>query len=142
MKWKIMPDSIASYKWNTDNIQILHNTLYLACIAYIDAYIENNFVHGDFHAGNLLLKKTNDTHTHPWICDFEKSYIKKRSPQTDEDFLYDIQKLFFLLPNMIHNIDKTNIMNIPYYINNIGIDKLKTSDLNQIIIDNINICKD
>lgn len=158
MKVIIMPyfplGSIVSYKWNNQNVHILHSSLYLACIAYIDAYIENNFVHGDFHAGNLLLKKTNQKYIQynglkiatngirPWICDFEKSYIKKRSPQTDVDFLYDIQKLFFLLPTMIHNIDKKNVANIQFYINNIGIDKLKNSDLSKIIIDNIIICKD
>jgi hypothetical protein len=151
MKVIIMPyfplGSVASYKWTIGNIKILHSSLYIACISYIDAYNEKGFVHGDFHAGNILLKKTTqktilvETHgIRPWICDFEKSYICKKSKNSDADFIYDLQKLFFLLPTMISNISKSNIMNIPQFINN-NYNNLKTEEFFNIISEIIQIAQ-
>lgn len=134
MKVIIMPHfqlgSMATYKLDVDS---LRSSLYLACLFYIDAFQEKGFIHNDFHAGNILLKTTKQTkidfgegyivqtnHIRPWICDFEKSVIgiDINNAKLYGDFKYDLQKLFFLLPTFIDNIEKSGCIKISSFIEN------------------------
>lgn len=152
MKFNNIPlGSMATYKWD---VHSLRSTLYLACLFYIDAFQEKGFIHNDFHAGNILLKTTKQTkidfgdgyivetnHIRPWICDFEKSVIgiDINNPKLYGDFKYDLQKLFFLLPTFIHNIDKSGCVKISSFIENCSNpkeikEKLKESIYSLVII--------
>lgn len=119
MKIIIMPffplGSIAGFLWNEENINVLRNCLAIACLQYADAYLKTHFVHNDFHAGNILLKHSKERvmigGVRPWICDFENSKFDD-SDVAFQDFKYDLQKLFFLLPSMIANIEKSRAARI------------------------------
>ena len=133
LKVIIMPyfplGSIASYAWTKENIHILRSCLAIACCSLIHAYVSKKLVHADFHAANILLKetslsivtfddieiKTNGIRT--WICDFEKSYkYEDGNINAFGDFVYDLQKLFFLLPTFLPFIDRISVLKIPAMI--------------------------
>jgi len=120
--------SIASYQWSTEDTRPLKSCLQMACLALMDAFLNKQVVHGDFHAANILLKKTKlkaldydavSVPTYglrPWIGDFEKSYVHDGSASAFEDFKYDLQKLFFLLPTFLPRISKQKVLRISSYI--------------------------
>jgi serine/threonine protein kinase len=130
MKIIIMPffplGSISGYKWDEENINVLRNSLAIACLHYADAYLKTHFVHNDFHAGNILLKHSKERQVQdiqiiggmrPWICDFENSKFDA-SNEGFQHLKYDLQKLFFLLPTMIPNIEKSGAARIASAIEN------------------------
>lgn len=147
--------SLASYNWSSQNIITLQSSLYLSCLFYMDAYIEKGFIHNDFHAGNILLKSTKQsiiefnsnlivktTGIRPWICDFEKSVIAYdvSNERLFNDFKYDLQKLFFLLPTFIKSIDKSGCTKISTFIEtNLKMNNIKDvqKSLGEIINANI-----
>jgi RIO-like serine/threonine protein kinase len=51
--------SICDYKWNVNNFDILQNVVRQAVYASLYAFTEINFIHGDFHPFNVLLKPKN-----------------------------------------------------------------------------------
>jgi hypothetical protein len=131
MRVIIMPyfplGSIATYVWTRENIHVLKSCLAIACCSLIHAYVNKQLIHADFHAANILMKATTlstvtfdditiKTHgIRTWICDFEKSYKYNASNAGTAfaDFIYDLQKLFFLLPTFLPYIDKISILQIP-----------------------------
>ena len=136
MKVIVMPyfplGSIAGFPWTSDNILGLRSCLYVACLCYIDAFKKIQFIHNDFHAANILLKSSKQStltfsggitvplhNIRPWIVDFENSSIASTLSAKDyEDFRYDISKLFYMLPTLVPQVDRSRIMNIVTFFQN------------------------
>jgi hypothetical protein len=135
MKVIVMPyfplGSVASFAWTAENVHVLQSCLYVACLCYIDAYSEHGFVHHDFHAANIMLKATKQKElkfsgdinarlhgVRPWIGDFEKSQVTKRTPLDEQYFKYDLQKLFFFLPTLVPQVHPGSVGDISSYIQN------------------------
>jgi serine/threonine protein kinase len=113
--------SIGSFKWNSDNLYILKNVLKQTIYAYLRAYSQLGFIHGDLHSDNILLKNKGvceidyifkkliiDTFE-VRIMDFEKSRLNK-----DLEFkfvLSDIEKLFDSIKNNERYTFKFNYKN-------------------------------
>lgn len=113
--------SISLYAWTKENVHILRSCIKHSCLSIICAFTEKGVVHGDFHAGNVVLKTTKQSsitydslQSHvltygfrTWIMDFE--YTKTREELTPRfavaQFFHDLLKFFTLLPTFIRNID-------------------------------------
>jgi serine/threonine protein kinase len=141
MKVIIMPyfelGSIGFYSWTNENIKLLRTCIKHAILTYISAFFLG-YLHGDFHPGNVLLKKTKQTSIsylfddigeisnietngiRTWIMDFENTReINKNNNADLLDFYFDIQKFFILLQDhrFIRNIDKTSTVPLLQIIN-------------------------
>jgi serine/threonine protein kinase len=128
--------SIGSYEWNSENIHVLRTCIKHAVMTNISAFM-HGFLHGDFHPGNVLLKKTKQSSidylfeeigevnietngVRTWIMDFENTReISAENPRDIMDFYFDIQKFFTLLQDhrFIKNIDKSTVINIFRWVN-------------------------
>jgi hypothetical protein len=118
MKVIVMPHfelgNIGSYTWTHENIHILRTCMKHAFLSYTNAFF-HGYLHGDFHPGNVLLKKTKqakidyvfrekeneevlDIETNgmrTWIMDFENTKIANRDNLTHiMDYYYEIQRFF------------------------------------------------
>lgn len=149
--------SIGSYEWNLDNIHVLRTCIKHAIMTNISAFM-HGFLHGDFHPGNILLKKTKQSSidylfeeigevnietngVRTWIMDFENTReISAENPRDIMDFYFDIQKFFTLLQDhrFIKNIDKSTNINIFQLVNKY-MNSLRYPDMDFImgIIDSI-----
>lgn len=141
MKIIIMPyfemGCIGFYSWTNNNINLLRTCIKHAFLSYITAFT-NGYLHGDFHLGNVLLKKTKQLSIdylfegigeitnietngiRTWIMDFENTRpITKENKKDTMDFYFDIQKFFILLQDhrFINNIDKTTTLSLMQIIN-------------------------
>ena len=141
MKIIIMPyfemGCIGFYSWTNENVKTLRTCIKHAFLSYITAFT-NGYLHGDFHPGNVLLKKTkqlsidylfegigeiNNIETNgirTWIMDFENTRpITKENKKDTMDFYFDIQKFFILLQDhrFIKNLDKTTTISLTQIIN-------------------------
>jgi len=103
----------------------------------MEAYEKYNFIHGDFHPANVLLKHSKqsdmtysvfneniiiDTYgLRSWIMDFENSEFKqKKDIQSNNAFYQDIIRFFMLLPSFINHINRTNIQQIVTFLINVS----------------------
>lgn len=114
---------IAHFAWTVENIHILRSCLQMAVLSYIDAYTAINFVHGDFHPANVMIKPTKQrtmtfgdvevaTHGYrTWIMDFENSTIGAHS-RSWTDLCFDLQKMFMILTTFVQNLDKVKLQKI------------------------------
>jgi serine/threonine protein kinase len=136
MKIILMPyfpeGDIAHFKWTSEskNIELLRSVLIMACMSLCDAYEKKHIIHGDFHAGNIMLKKTKETSIiykygtnetevinvktygyRTWIMDFENSYEFNETNllRAKADFYFDMKKLFILLPTYITFLNKSGL---------------------------------
>lgn len=142
MKIILMPyyllGSIANYKWTSENIDLLRSVIKSAVLTVIYAYNNKGIVHGDFHAGNVVLKNTKQKSIsfdgirielfgmRTWIMDFENTYISdKGNLEHLADFYYDLKKFFTLLQTHIRNIDKIGISKIESFINRLSLNQNK-----------------
>jgi serine/threonine protein kinase len=140
--------------WSHENISTLQSCLYIACLCYIDAYKQKQFIHNDFHAANILLKTTaqktmtfSDDITvrlqgiRPWISDFEKSVIGTGTPIDYENFKYDMTKVFYMLPTFLPQIDRSRILNVVTFFQ--SVDNICSDDarrrLGSVIVENVRI---
>tara|TARA_Y100000389_G_scaffold146531_1_gene145236 strand:+ start:1674 stop:2513 length:840 start_codon:yes stop_codon:yes gene_type:complete len=130
--------NIGTFNWNQKNIHILHSSIKHAFLSYIQLYAIG-YLHGDFHPGNVLLKKTKLKHIdynienigefkniptngiRTWIMDFEKmeKIENIHDVTTLNDFYFDMKKfLVFIQQNIfITNINKTSLISFENYIN-------------------------
>lgn len=136
MKVIVMPHfemgNIGSYTWSNENIQLLRSCIKHATLSHISAYA-SGYLHGDFHPGNVLLKRTKQASIsylfdgigevtnietngiRTWIMDFENTREISKGNKADlVDFYYDIQKFFMFLADhrFIKNIDKSTLTNL------------------------------
>ncbi len=139
MKVILMPyfplGNIHSYAWEKYDIRLLHATLKHAMLSMINAFHTLHIIHGDFHPGNVLLKKTKqktisytipgigtfpDIETHgirPWIMDFENSsFVTMDTPYTTmmamNNFYIDLNKFFQMLYSRNTKIDPRTVVPI------------------------------
>jgi hypothetical protein len=137
MKVILMPyfplGNIQSYPWERHDIRILHTSLKHAVLSMINAFHTLTILHGDFHAGNVLLKQTKqktlsytipgigsipDIETHgirTWIMDFENSSVATMDTlyskmMTMNDFYFDLNKFFQTLYNRKNKIDPRSVV--------------------------------
>ena len=80
--------NLDNYSWNKSNLHILKNVICQVVFALLYAYEKFQFIHGDLHVGNILLRHTkkksvmygnklfNITGIYPLIMDFGRSYQK------------------------------------------------------------------
>ncbi len=136
MKVIVMPyfplGNIQSYPWNTHTIPQLHSTLKHALLSMVNAFHTLHILHGDFHSGNVLLKKTKqkeisytipnlgtfaniETHgIRPWIMDFENAKVVSMDTPYSRmmamnEFYFDLTKFFQTLYTPKHKIDPRSI---------------------------------
>jgi len=76
--------SIGNYNWNNENINLLKNVLRQSIYAYLLAYYQNGFIHGDFHCDNILLKNKK-------VCEIDYT-LKKLEIDTLEIRIMDFEK--------------------------------------------------
>lgn len=138
MKIIVMPyfplGNIGSYEWKQENIHILRTCIKHAILTNISAFF-SGYLHGDFHPGNVLLKKTKQSYIdygfdginietngfRTWIMDYENTReVSMENTRDIMDFYFDIQKFFTLLQDhrFIRNIDKSTIIDILRITNN------------------------
>ena len=155
MKIILMPyfelGSIASYNWNNTNIHILQSCLKHSVLSILNAFFTLHIIHGDFHAGNVVLKVTKQKELiyedikvltngiRPWIMDFENSSFANYDTVynkmiTLNNFYYDIIKFFSTLPTYIKNINFITLQPIIAYISQLH---LKGNILNKNYIHTI-----
>lgn len=114
--------NIGLYPWAPNNIHILRTCVKQTILAYINAFF-HGYLHGDFHPGNVLLEKTDETevlyHKVPtnglriWIMEFSKSRVIEPNNKKDLiDFYFDMEKFFILLQDYryIGNINKATVI--------------------------------
>jgi hypothetical protein len=130
--------SIAIYKWNHENIDILRTCLKHSVLSILVAFYKLNVIHGDFHAGNVLLKPTKSGYikydilgdeitvkTHgirTWIMDFENMSVFSTGTQYDKimamnNFYIDLKNFFTLLCTTIKILDARSIVPVENFIN-------------------------
>lgn len=130
--------SVASYNWTHENTDVLKSCLKHSVLTIISAFYKLNIIHGDFHAGNVLLKstksanisydildtvitlKTNGLRT--WIIDFENTSTVTLDTQYNKimamnNFYIDLKKFFTLLNISIKMIDVRSLVPIEKFIN-------------------------
>jgi hypothetical protein len=101
--------SLNGYRWDRGNFQILKNVLQQAIFALLYAFETFGFVHGDLHAGNVLLRASKKKHVqygarelptmglYPLIMDFDRSIMDKNATT----WVYrDIDRLLSVTRNM------------------------------------------
>jgi hypothetical protein len=83
--------NLDNYHWNRSNLSVLKNVLVQAVWSLLYAYEQFNFLHGDMHIGNILLRKTKKTslqygeHSlnilglYTIIMDFGRSFTKENA---------------------------------------------------------------
>ena len=143
MKVILMPyfplGSIAGFSWLNYSIQLFHSCLKHATLSMITAFFTLGIIHGDFHIGNVLLKKTNlksisyhisalnftsniDTHGfRTWIMDFENSTMANLSSPYDtmitlNRFYSDLSRFFGFIQYKIQIINPRTIAPITRHI--------------------------
>jgi len=149
--------SLALYKWNTDSIHLLHSCLKHSFLSVVSEFHTSGFIHGDFHAGNVLIKQTKhkslsysihgigvfqDIPTYgirTWIMDYEKSKFVSPSNLYEEmvawnDFSYDITKFFMFLKETI-SINLSTVQPISMYVGKLNISgkRMSYSDVGHIL---------
>ena len=143
MKVIIMPyfplGNVHSFRWEDHDMRILHSSLKHAMLTMINAFHTLHVLHGDFHAGNILLKKTKQKHIsytipdigtlpdietfgiRPWIIDFENaSVVSLDTPYNRmmamNNFYIDLTKMFQTLYNRKNAIDPRTIVPVTSYV--------------------------
>jgi serine/threonine protein kinase len=163
MKVILMPyfplGSIASFHWQNYTIEHFHTCLKHAILSMITAFFKLNILHGDFHIGNVLLKKTKqktisysipnlgfqtEIETHglrTWIMDFENSKVANMSDSYNSmmsiNYFYgDLSKFFTMMQYIIKMIDPRTIAPITVYIGKLTIrgNMIKHDELQHILI--------
>jgi len=147
MKIILMPwfplGSMSEFKWQDYVPQLLISCLKHAILSMLTAFYKLSILHGDFHTGNVLLKKTKqktisyeipqlgtflDIETYgirPWIIDFENSKMANlqgspyESMMSMNDFYFDVNKFFMLLLSKNKYIDPTTIIPIRGYMDSL-----------------------
>ena len=130
MKTIIMPyfplGCVGFYNWT--DIQQFRSCLKQAFLSHKNA-LDSGLLHGDFHAGNVLLKTTKQSQIlyeiddnefvietnglRTWIMDFENTReIARDEPKDMIDYYYDIQKFIFGLQDhrFIQKIDRASVV--------------------------------
>lgn len=111
------------YNWT--DIQQFRSCLKQAFLSHKNA-LDNGLLHGDFHAGNVLLKTTKQSQIlyddefvietnglRTWIMDFENTReIARDEPKDMIDYYYDIQKFIVGLQDhrFIQKIDRASVV--------------------------------
>ena len=143
MKVIVMPHfelgNIGSYTWAQENIHILRTCMKHAFLSYTNAFF-HGYLHGDFHPGNVLLKKTKqakieyvfrekeneevlDIETNgmrTWIMDFENTKIANRDNLTHiMDYYYEIQRFFNTIKDIrfIHTMKEDSLIPVRQILN-------------------------
>jgi hypothetical protein len=148
--------SLAKFVWSNALAHVFQSCLKHAFLSIVILFQKSNLIHGDFHPGNVLLKRTKQSEvlyavpgvgefsikTHglrTWIMDFENMRYAEYSPifaviKSFNDFYYDIQKFFMLLYNTIKNLDQRTISPILSYLSKKSIDSnyLSKADIDTI----------
>lgn len=130
--------SIAAYKWTHENIDMFRTCLKHSTLSILVALYKLSVIHGDLHAGNVLLKPTKSSHikydilgdeitvkTHgirTWIMDFENMSVFTTATQYDKimamnNFYIDFKKFFTMLCITIKIVDARSIIPIENFIN-------------------------
>lgn len=101
--------SLEDYRWDRSNFQTLKAVLRQVAYALLYAYQRFNFVHGDMHVANILMRRTKkQTVTYgdntlpcyglyPMIMDFGRSKIQEHSVK---EVYQNIDRLLSLVDNM------------------------------------------
>lgn len=142
MKVLLMPyfplGSLASYRWTDENLLLFQTCLKHSVLSVLSAYANHSIIHGDFHAGNVLLKPTKSSSltysfqtltitvpTHgirTWIMDFENTSIADTRTQYGmimamNNLYFDLKKFFSLLHLTIPLLDIRSLVPIEQLFN-------------------------
>jgi hypothetical protein len=147
MKVILMPyfplGNIQGYEWTNENIHILHSCLKHALLSMIYVFQTKHIRHGDFHSGNILLKKTKQASIsysipgigdfptmelhgiRPWIMDFENSSVVKMESNYDRImaltyFYADIGSLFNSLQGRSYKINPRTVSPVIIFYNKLN----------------------
>ncbi len=128
--------SIENYDWNENNFDLLKNVIKQVIFSILCAYNKKDFIHGDLHSGNVLLKpKRHCRITYEYqileqselevvIMDFEKSKLNQKNK------INDLIKNIIKFINSIVDSNKIKI--------NINYDRNKLISLKSSFLENIN----
>lgn len=125
--------SVGDYKWESNNVNVLQSLLKQTIGIVFSAWESYNFVHGDLHTKNILIKR-NDANVSikygttdieiktlgfsPVLMDFENSkFNEKKDNMSLNYFIIDLMKLFITMPTFIRNIDPSTITPITIKVN-------------------------
>lgn len=131
--------SIKVFEWNKENKHVLHSCMKQACLSVLCAFSMKKLIHGDFHAGNVLLNATTtkkivyklrdvediEVVTHGYqtiVMDFENTTEYNDDTMYDKitglnNFYYDLKKFFTLIVFFVPTLDKKTIYQVEKVIN-------------------------
>jgi len=170
MKIIVMPHfemgCIGFYSWTNENVNVLRSCIKHALLTYISAFV-TGYLHGDFHPGNVLLKKTKQNSidylfdgigevsnvetngVRTWIMDFENTREVQTPTTSSPEFS---RSPTMLLRNISGSLQKENKRDIIDFYSDIhkffmllhdyrfvkNIDKSTTVHLMQIVTTHMN----
>lgn len=97
--------NLNEYRWNRSNFDVFKNVLKQIVSALLFAFETCHFVHGDMHAGNVLLRHSKKTELkygtihlpimgiYPMIMDFGKSYM---DPNAVAEVYRNIERILYI----------------------------------------------
>lgn len=124
---------VENYNWNVDNIDLLKNVIKQVIFSILLAYDTKEFIHGDLHTGNVLLKSKRNLEIkynnktlvledfEVVIMDFEKSKLNQKNKTNIliNNILKFITSIIStcLKNNLVFNIDIGKINKLKSFLN-------------------------
>ena len=134
--------SIASFAWKASTANAWRSCLLQATLTYLTLFLQHGVLHGDFHTGNVCIKRTKTSRlefnvggqminvvTHGFkavLMDFEAS---KDGTISASDGFYDLSKFFTLLATFQKNVNMDTVYPFINRINQCSMNRMPLTEI-------------